>query len=197
MDVQPERPLEQRLAGSAAPYAATTTDVGVELDVRRRAARAGAPGSRAARPPPSPAARRAGGRGPRGRSGRVSSVRDVVPRGEPLEHVRAERAPSRRRRAAPRLREREPRAEDAERLPAALVVVRSRISTPSRWSSSCCTTRAASSSSSSRNSLAALVARLDASRATCRSTGHEHALEREAALVGDLASPRCARRSAG
>ena len=124
----------------------------------------------------------------RGPVGPRQERRDLVPRGEPLEDVRAERRRGRdcelhaeELTSGIRLRtQRAPAPRGATRRS-----VRSRMRTPSRWSSSCWTTRASMLVELEPQRLAVEVAPLerDRDRALDR---HEHALEREAALVGDL-----------
>ena len=118
MDVQPERPVEQRRAGSAARTRRRRS---------RRPARRAAPavpaggrGCRAARRPPSPAAARACGRGRAGRRGGSAGRRSRgAPQGARGRRRRTE--PSRRRRARITARTGCGRS-DAERLLAVLVV---------------------------------------------------------------------------
>ena len=104
----------------SSPYAATTT-VSPAPGSSRRAAPAGAPGSPAARRRPSPAAAPSLRPRPRGAVGPRQQVRDVVPGGEPLEHVGAERR--RRGDGEPRqaTRRTRPRPQDRERLACGLV----------------------------------------------------------------------------
>ena len=182
VDVQPEAALEQRLRDQQRRRRRGRSSSRRELELRRRPLRLehGMPSRSAATFAGGAASLRPRPRGP------------VGPRQQRTRRRAARRAARARRRRTARSRRRasltaSPRRTGcgrsvAERLAARLVVVRSMISTPSRWSSSCWTTRASSSSSSSRTRLAVEVLALERDRRRALDR-HEHALEREAALV--------------
>ena len=154
---------------------------------------AGAPGSRAARPSPSPAAAARLRPRPRGLSGRVSRYAISCCAASPSRTSAPNGAV-----AATASRHYETRIGAGAGRPSASLrasgVVRSRISTPSRWSSSCWTIRAGRPSSSSRSSVPSTSRPVERQRDVPLDRD-DHALQREAALGVGVASPRSARRS--
>ncbi len=114
-------------------------------------------------------------------------------RGEPLEHVGAER---RRRGDGDLHRSDDARPQDSERLLAVLVVGAVDDQHAVEVVELVLDDARASPSSSKPNRLAVRIDALERRRVTERSTGHTHALQREAALLVGLASRPPARRCA-
>ena len=143
MDVEPRALREQRL-GDEQPVGADDDGRRAELEpgVGRSGWSTGMPSRSATSFAGGAASRRPR---PAGASGRVSSDGDVVPLGEPLEHVRTERrrrgdGDARHGGLPTRARGAGAAAPSASRRDSGSV--RSMMSVPSRWSSSCWTTRA-------------------------------------------------------